>query len=462
MLKSDYYTSRLLELLLCNNLRNGVLEFESKKNLNKSDIINKAAQYDEHLGDLKDVVIIANNSIEWVILCLSCFLTGRKLYALDSSMTENDVKRILDEINPDIVFVDYVVRERINMDCHILSEFFADGCLNTDAHLSELVAGSLVLFTTGTTARPKGVVMELSNVIENLESLQVLFKILNFDDFLMTTSFSHAMGFIMMMLSICYGNIVHIVTDYNHIPYAFLTLKVDIMALPPTLLKMFSESQSFENKLKQMRFLICGSAGMNEQSYNDFWDKGIKVVNGYGMTECVSAISATRTDEVCGTDLMSVLPCCKIKLHSDGEILVKGHSVCKKYINGDSIVDGNDWYHTKDIGEFVNGKIRVLYRKDMVKVLSNGFKVNLMTVENKISELFMICDCQVYIEGQHDNQHIEANVVLKNEYLHTDPNELLLMVNDKLEFFEKISVINICKELVIRGGKKLYDINRNN
>lgn len=421
--------------------------FETRETVSKNQLLKLIYICDEKLGAHRNVVLHIPNSLEWVIICLTALFTGRRVVAVDATADLADYDNRLQNPEEYLTISDLTeAKKRISGET---------GELIDDSEKRQIRPGKLILFTTGTTGRPKGVCIQITNIFYNLKDLQNYFQLEKKDDFLMATPFSHAMGFIMMMMGVfCGGNVV-IPQNLSNVPNAFLSNKVDIMAIPPIQLKIFSLSNVFLEKIRNMKFMICGSAGMDYRDYMDYHQQGICVLNGYGMTECVSAIGVTRYSAADGTGLLDVLPSCEVMLGEENEIMVRGKSVCTTYLDGTGIVDEDGWYHTKDIGQWVNHRLQVLYRKDMVVVLDNGYKVNLKHIEDMVNRLEMVLDCQVFVVKK-SWQSIEVNVVLKDECQDYPAADLKEAINASLEYFEKVSDVKICRELETKGGKKTY------
>lgn len=157
----------------------------------------------------------------------------------------------------------------------------------------------------------------------------------------------------------------------------------------------------------QVRLIASGSAALQPRLSRVFWAAGIPVSEGYGLTETSPIISISRVnppDFQVGC-VGSILDCVEVKIAEDGEILAKGDSVMLGYYKNPEAtaeaIDKEGWFHTGDIGVFVDGKyLKITDRKKEIFKTSGGKYVAPQLVENKLKESSFIEQCMVTGEGQ--------------------------------------------------------------
>jgi long-chain acyl-CoA synthetase len=138
----------------------------------------------------------------------------------------------------------------------------------------------------------------------------------------------------------------------------------------------------------RLRFFISGGAPLNEKVEEFFWALGVKILQGWGLTEATSAVTSNTEQEHRYRTVGIPLPGTEIRIASDGEIEVKGPGVMAGYLNksaatAETIVDG--WLQTGDMG-FVDkdGFLTITDRKkDLIKT-SGGKYVAPMPIESQI------------------------------------------------------------------------------
>jgi len=159
-----------------------------------------------------------------------------------------------------------------------------------------------------------------------------------------------------------------------------------------------------------------GSAALQARLARVFWAAGIKVCEGYGLTETspiIAACIANHKDMRIGCVGVPI-PGVQVKIAEDGEILCKGPNVMKGYyknpeMTADVIKDG--WFHTGDIGIFVEGKyLKITDRKKEMFKTSGGKYVAPQLLENKFKECPLIE--QIMVIGE--NQKFPAALIVPN------------------------------------------------
>jgi long-chain acyl-CoA synthetase len=164
----------------------------------------------------------------------------------------------------------------------------------------------------------------------------------------------------------------------------------------------------------RIRFFVSGSAGLNHEVQEWFYDAGLLIVEGYGMTE---SSAATFVDDPRNPELGTVGPPMlgtEVKIAEDGEILIKGPGVMRGYHNlpdatAETLVDG--WLLTGDIGHVTeSGRLVITDRKkDLIKT-SGGKFVAPQKVEGAIKAVCPYVS-QVLVHGEH-RKYISALVTL--------------------------------------------------
>lgn len=422
---------------------------------NKRELLQFSERVHSFLGNKKKVVICANNSVNWLGVFLSCILHGRELYAFHNDIKDDDLIARINVINPDILITNKTGL-LVGNSTYTLAIDDLENIINREAvdqTIESKTLAHVILYTTGTTGVPKGVKLSLENIVYELMALQNSFRITDKDTILLASPFSHAMGFVMMLLALFFAKNAVVSTNQFETVNELLSHGADVVAIPPSLINILKKSDRFLQVASQMRFIISGGAiAPDEKSRMELANKGINIVNGYGMTEAVAAIATENPYDNKQDDYLTPLCCCEIKLSPESEVLVRGKNVADCYLDGSPITDSDGWYHTNDLGLMRNGRVKILSRKDSIIVMSNGYKINIDNMENRICQVEGILDARVFItNGDVEQLCVE---VLTDE---KDPNTHILLdrINCVLEYFEKVKILYVVKELKLNGGKKL-------
>lgn len=222
--------------------------------------------------------------------------------------------------------------------------------------------------------------------------------------------------------------------------------------------KLFkSIHEAFGGNLKE---IICGGAPIRPEIGKFFNDIGITLLNGYGITECSPLVSVNRIKFNDSNTVGVILPCCEVKFENvnsdgDGEICVKGDIVMQGYYKDDErtkkvLKDG--WFNTEDYGSInKKGQLIINGRKKNLIVLDNGKNIYPEEIENYILGIDYVQE--VVVKGIKNNigQEVSlcAEVFLNDEKVKEMNVE---NINEKL----KADIAEACKELPIY--KKVADI----
>jgi long-chain acyl-CoA synthetase len=148
-----------------------------------------------------------------------------------------------------------------------------------------------------------------------------------------------------------------------------------------------------------------GSAALQPRLARVFWAAGIRVCEGYGLTETSPVVSATygTPEEVRIGSVGKVVKGVRVKIAPDGEILVKGPNVMQGYYKQPEMTSEvlqNGWFHTGDIGEVDGEFLKITDRKKEMFKTSGGKYIAPQLMENKFKESILIEQLMVVGEGK--------------------------------------------------------------
>lgn len=154
--------------------------------------------------------------------------------------------------------------------------------------------------------------------------------------------------------------------------------------------------------------IVSGGAALNPRLERIFYCAGLNCLQGYGLTETCVVVSVNRFEKEnrkFGT-VGKVIENSEVKIApEDGEILMKGPSLMMGYYKNPEataeVIDKEGWFHTGDIGTLIDGKfLKITDRKKEIFKCSSGKYISPVAIENKLKESRYIEQCMVIGEGQ--------------------------------------------------------------
>jgi long-chain acyl-CoA synthetase len=157
----------------------------------------------------------------------------------------------------------------------------------------------------------------------------------------------------------------------------------------------------------KLELISSAGAPLQTRLTRIFWAARIHVLEGYGLTETspvVSINNLTSMEVMFGT-VGPLLKDVQVKITEDGEILTKGPNLMLGYYKEPKLteeaIDSDGWFHTGDIGTFINGKyLKITDRKKEIFKISSGKYIAPQVIENKLKESMFIDQVMVIGENQ--------------------------------------------------------------
>jgi long-chain acyl-CoA synthetase len=319
-----------------------------------------------------------------------------------------------------------------------------------------------IVFTSGTTAEPRGVVITHGNVLANVAPLEREIRgylkyerVVHPVRFLNLLPLSHVFGqFLGMFLPPLLGGTVIFQEELkpSEIVSTIRRERVSVLVSVPRVLQ--SLKQKIERDLEdggkiedfRRRFLfsggkhflrrwwifrgirrqfgwkflafICGGAALDAET-EEFWGRlGYAAIQGYGLTETTSLISVNHPFKLGKGSIGKVLPGREVKLAEDGEILIRGGGVAAGYWNAggsQQSLDENGWYRTGDVGALDEaGNLYFKGRKKEVIVTPAGLNIYPEDLEAALRRQPEVRDCVVVGIERGGNAEPCAVVILRD------------------------------------------------
>ncbi|MGZ3882951.1 MAG: AMP-dependent synthetase/ligase [Bacteroidia bacterium] len=436
------------------------------------------------LGAGDKVAIIANNRPEWVFADYGCQQCGIVTVPVFPTASSDDLKFILNHAEVKAVFIsdNSIYKRLVSIEAaipsvkHVISFDAVEGLMNYNELLElgkmdedapakvEAIKSAIrpedlltILYTSGTTGIPKGVMISHKNLVSNVIACQYFAPFAGWWKALSFLPLNHVYERMLITLYLYKGISVYFAEGYETIGDNLKEVQPQMFVSVPRLIervyeritatgekltgikrKLFDWSielalnyevngangpvyelkRKIADKLVYSKWraaiggkLVClasGGAALNPKLERVFLCAGITTLQGYGLTETCVVVSVNRfgKDNIRIGCVGPVVEGVDVKIaEEDGEILVKGPSVMMGYYKNPEataeVMDSEGWFHTGDVGTFVEGRfLKITDRKKEIFKTSAGKYIAPLAIENKLKESRYIEQCMVVGENQ--------------------------------------------------------------
>lgn len=404
------------------------------------------------------LLIWSASRIHWMIAYLGTLLVGGVVVPVDVNSKEDFLLRIARTTGAKFLVTTARQYQSLNapelplIDVDTLPDgAFAAACLPQvrPDDLAELV------FTSGTTGQPKGVMLSHRNIASNAQAALQVVDIRHQDRALSILPLSHMFEATIEIAILCAG--ASIVYARSLVPDTLLRLlssqQITCMVLVPQALQLFLSGIEREVRrqnrqrawtvLKRVapslpfacrrvlfrsvhtrfggrfRFFVCGGAYLPPALGEQWEQMGFRVMQGYGATECAPVVCVTAYREHVQGTVGRPLPGIRVRIADDGELLVQGPNVAQGYWKNpeaSAAAFEQGWYHTGDLGyQDERGLLYIKGRKKNLIVLANGLNVYPEDVENVLLSNPVVRDAVVIGLSENAYEPMVHAVLLMND-----------------------------------------------
>ena len=386
------------------------------------------------------VLLWGENSREWMAAFFGCLLRGVLVVPLDAAGSASFAERVIAETAPKLVVGDPVLLARVQ------GSVLQLGLGNLLAELPErplfqvsdaVVEGApfQIVFTSGTTSEPKGVVHTHRNVLASLRPIESeIGKYQRYERwvhplrFLHTLPFSHVFGqFMGLWIPALLGAEIHLPTGVE--PARSIRLmrreRISVMVAVPRVLELLRDYLTQQDSTLSSRLshdaggpawkrwwrfrrihasfgfkfwaFICGGATLPAE-LEAFWNGlGFALIQGYGMTETAALVTLNHPFKMGRGSLGRTLPGREVRLSEQGEILVRGDVLAAgSWKHGRYEPRAGEWLATGDLAEQgANGELRFAGRRGDVIVTAAGMNVHPQDLEAALGKQAGVRRCAV-------------------------------------------------------------------
>ncbi len=411
----------------------------------------------------KRMALVGENSYTWLLSYFAIVNTNSTVVPMDKELTGDELKALVQRSGAAVLFYSpayadeaHLIKDAVPGLTTVSLGKKGDAELSVDELLKEGFAlleqgidrysgieidrerTCSILFTSGTTGASKGVMLCHRNLAANTVSACELVLFRPNDVLLSVLPINHAYEDMCGIFGpIHYGCTIAFCPGVKNLPDCLQLFRPTVMVLVPLYVETFykriwekAKKQGKESKLKtgialgniaaalgidirdkllhevrdgafggRLKIVISGGAYLNPKLVKGYREFGVTILNGYGATECSPIVAANRNLSHKDGSVGWVASCCEVRFDEGGQILVRGQSVMKGYLDDEAgtaeVFDG-EWYKTGDLGHqdkqgflYVTGRI-----KNMI-VLKNGKNIMPNEIEYLLLQSPLIAEVMV-------------------------------------------------------------------
>ena len=459
------------------------------------------------LKNKSHIGLVSKNCREWIIADLAISMAGHISVPFFPTLKSHEIEKLLDFGDVDALFVGKLenweeMKKGVRDDMPIISfphyknhskilkgekwfdfiERFEPQTENFQPKLNDVWT---IIFTSGTTGDPKGVVLtyetlyNTKRITEDGNPLKVDFSGKN--DFISYMPLNHIFERVVIEhTAFRFGGTISFVeslesfaknlsdvqpTAFQGVPRIYSKFQEKILEKMPqkiltSLLKIPVISWLVKRKLKnalgmsRVKAVVTGAAAMPLELLDWYKTIGIYITNGYGMTEnCATCTNLNPYQPLGRGSVGKPTPGVDLKISDQGEILMKGPFILSEYYKNEEITKEtlkNGWLHTGDKGHidndgflYITGRVKDMFKTSKGKYIEPGV---LESYFGKINDFSQIC-----VVGLNCTQPIllavPTEIAVQNKGVVSEKlSKVLIDVNEKLDNYKKISKIILVRE----------------
>ncbi|MFC1576378.1 AMP-binding protein [Candidatus Omnitrophota bacterium] len=487
-----------------NNLWQDTSFEELKQNAEKisSFLLGEGVQKGDRVG------LILENRPEWPTIFLGTLLIGAALVPLSPEAPEKEVENIIADSGPKIVFTNdesFLFKKSGIKVISVNSDTFKNILKSEPGEIKDVTIAphdlACLLYTSGTTAKPKGVMLSHRNLLSNCDSLKRMNIVTESDGVLSMLPLHHTYPLtVTLLLPLLYGgqtvypgsrrggDITASMTErdtsiFVAVPQVFYTfhekmterlqqirfplsvffkLTVELLYLIRRKTGINLSKHLFKKAHEKfgaaLRLFVSGGARLDEMVEKDFFKFGFTIVEGYGLTETspVLTINPLRKPKIGSVGL--AIPDVEVKIIDKdkkgiGQVIARGPNIMEGYYKRDDLTKAvlkNGWFYTGDLGYIDrSGYLFLTGRQKDIIVLSSGLNIHPEEIEEAYSKdapLKEICVFEAPSKSGAKETHV-----------------LWATVVPDLDFFKKygeVNLRNVLKERFANVSKTLPSYKR--
>jgi len=497
---------------------------ETSKNIQKLSKVLK-----DNLAQGDRCLLVSENRPEWLIADLAIMLADGITVPAYTTYTEKDYKYLIEDCEPSVIIVSNnemhdklknIIKEKNFIKKVITFDEISDvekqdkylkfdSIVTNELSKNEIIKNenlkrnspACIIYTSGTSGNPKGVILSHGGILNNLEGAQEILKPLIDKKPIFLTwlplshSYEHAVQFVQIAVGakVFYAERIEKLlenisqakpTIMTAVPrfYQNLYNKINMNMQKATGLKAklikitinLGKKKLLEKKMNiyekflnglvnllvrkkvkkqfggNLKAFVSGGGALDKEIGEFLNSIGLPTLQGYGLTETSPVVSCNPIHKIRVETVGPPFKGNQVKIAEDGEILVKGENVMLGYWNKKEdtakvLKDG--WLYTGDVGEIdpLDGYLKITDRKKDIIVSAGGDNISPAKIENLLTNSPAIEQSMVFGEGKN---YLVAIIVPNKEFINQKDkiNEIVKEINENLTLVEKIKKFHLVNE----------------
>ncbi len=468
--------------------------------LTYKEVHEKVVQVASYLGEQgikkgDNVAVTGKNSPEWAVAYLSILYTGATVVPIDYQLTDKEIEHLIKHSSAKTLFIDKermdkidkkntlgllekISLEAIDQETYIFNKKPSKKKVKLDSSSETDIAA--ILYTSGTTGNPKGVMLSHSNLVSDCYLAQAHMTLYPTDIFYALLPIHHSytmlavfieaisvgaeivfgkklivsqilkelkMGKVTMFLAVpmlfnkMLKGLLNGIKEKGIVVYGLIRFLMSISGLIKKVFKVNPGHKMFNGILAKLsmdniRICISGGGPLPSSTFKLFNQLGIDFVQGYGLTETSPIITLNPIDAYIETSVGKILPETEMKIldpdsRNIGEILVRGPMVMQGYYKNqeatDEILSKDGWLRTGDAGYIdAENYVYLTGRKKSLIVTEGGKNVFPEEIEDLFQlydEIEQLCVMGYLVDKKNKSEGIRVIIYPTEKYLESVKDE---------------------------------------
>ncbi len=422
------------------------------------------------------IAILGANSYEWMTAHAACLFAGAVALPLEAALSAEEIAARLSFTGARVLLHSAAFADRAHEVRRLLPKLITGGFGTrlTDLMIATarkaLDAGepglfdlperdedetSMLVFTSGTTSKPRGAMLTLHGLRAFSDVWQETLHFAPGAHTLMLLPLNHIFGISVTYTMLAHGVALGVCPDFRRIYEAVERFRADFLFLVPALAELLADKiaqkgRSVEDAGLSLRWILTGGAPLPGRAYQKLKDLGIRTIGGYGLTETTALFSVGDLEATPRPGGAGVA--CggrggmETRVSPEGVLQIRGPAVFKGYYKEPektaAVLDKDGWFTTGDYGRIdADGTVWVTGRASRTIVLSSGKKVAPEELEEALLNLPGILEAVV--SGDLETRDVRADVYASVP--EETVREQIAILNRKLPLYKRI------RQIVVRA-----------